>query len=125
MSEKDRWSCVELWCGEHDCAMKLATATPFAVCPCYEQMRQIGMTEKFYGCRNLASMTVQCARCFEQCAGCMGEWRPGSLLTPQQRVPSVLQLKRLSKFQNMLFDSQSRIITELDGAEFGLKFHPV
>ncbi|KAK0701313.1 hypothetical protein B0H67DRAFT_98264 [Lasiosphaeris hirsuta] len=121
--EKGSWTRAELWCGENDCAMRLATATPFSVCLCYEQVRQLGTVDKFYGCRNLASMMIQCARCFDKCAGCMEEeLRSSCLLKPgQPMVPAAVWRRRLYDFQDMLFDSQTRIIDAIDQPGLNLK----
>ena len=121
--EKASWTRTELWCGENDCALKLATATPFSVCACYEQMKRLGTVEKFYGCRNLASMMVQCARCFDKCAGCMEEESKNSdLLKPgQPKVSATMWRKRLYDFQTMLFNSQTRIIDALDDPRLNLQ----
>jgi hypothetical protein len=92
--------------------MKLAAATPFSVCPCYEQMRQLGSVVKFYGCRNLASMVVQCAHCFDKCARCMeDESETSSSPRPDQSMtPTAVWQRRLDNFQDILFDSQARVI---------------
>jgi hypothetical protein len=121
MSAQEHWDETELWCGESDCAMKLTKATPFNICPCYEKLQQIGKTDKFYGCRNLSSKTVQCARCFDQCAPCAQMATSRSLIKAHQQARTSQWNNRLYTSQDSLIQLQEELIRETDEDKLRLR----
>lgn len=116
----DSWARAELWCGEYGCASRLGEATPFKPCACCNDGNHDDDNAGFYGCRNMASMTVQCARCYDQCPGCAEEasrapvGRKGRLeASGGSPVPASVWRQRLYSSQDMLFASQSRVLLDV------------
>lgn len=121
MSTQEHWDETELWCGENDCATKMTKAAPFNVCPCYEKLQQMGKTDKFYGCRNLLSKTVQCDRCFDQCAPCAQMAKFRGLVRADQQERTNQWINRLYTSQDALIQLQEELIEEKDEDKFRLR----